>query len=156
TQKLWNEFRAKIDRYVEGVKAPLRGKLRDIVAPAGGDAQVGPAQIALAFEFAESLGTVDNPLHGVAESLKEVTQAVDPADAVAAAISGKAITSLTDEDYGRAEGVISMVGLFKKDVGKWVVVLPSGERRSLQPVEHAEAAQRVRESLVQCQKAFGL
>jgi hypothetical protein len=117
---------------------------------------VGAAQIASAFEFAESLGTTDNPLRAVADSLKQVAQEVDPADAVAAAISGKAITSLTDEDYGRAEGVVSMASLFKKDVGKWTVVLPSGERRPLQPVEHAEAAQRVKESLSQCQEAFGL
>src|SRR5262249_29612064 len=131
-------------------------KLRDIVSPGGGEAQVGAAQIASALEFAESLGTTDNPLRAVADSLKQVTPEVDPADAVAAAISGKAITSLTDEDYGRAEGVVSMAGLIKKDVGKWVVLLPSGERRSLQPVEHPEAAQKVRESLSQCQKAFGL
>ena len=156
TQKLWKEFRTKIDRYVEGVKAPLRAKLRDIVSPEGGDARVGSAQIASAFEFAESLGAEDNPLHAVAESLKDTPQEVDPADAVAAAISGKSIASLTDEDYGRAEGVVSMAGLLKKDVGKWVVVLPSGERRSLDPVEHAEAAQRVRESLNQCQQTFGL
>src|SRR5262249_24582116 len=62
TQQLWKDFRTKIDRYVEGVKAPLRGKLRDIVSPGGGDAQVGPSQMASAFDFAGSLGTVDNPL----------------------------------------------------------------------------------------------
>ena len=49
-----------------------------------------------------------------------------------------------------------MAGLLRKDLGKWVLILPSGQRRSITPVEHAEAAQRILESLTQCQEVFGL
>jgi hypothetical protein len=52
-------------------------------------------------------------------------------DEIAAAVSGKTPTALTEEDYGRAVGVVEMASVFRQLARQFAVVLPSGERRVL-------------------------
>jgi hypothetical protein len=155
-QKVWLDFCTKINRHVEGMKAPVRMRLRELVNSKPGVAAVDAGEVAAALSFTEKLPPGDNPLKQVYDRVKEAPQGADVTDIVASAISGKPVTSLTDEDYGRAEGVLRMTPLVKPDTSKYVLVTPSGERRSLPAVENPPAAQAVTEDLSRSLKTFGL
>jgi len=156
-QKLWLEFCTKLNRHVEGMKAPVRMRLRELVSAKPGVTAVDAGEVATALEFTESLtASGDNPLRQVYQRVKDAPQEADVTDIVASAISGKPVTSLTDEDYGRAEGVLRMAPLVKHDAGSYVLLTPNGERHSLPAIENAAAAEALAEDLVKSLRAFGL
>jgi hypothetical protein len=130
--KLWKEFRARVERHVDGIKAPVRSRLREITSIEPTNDLGASAHIAQKLKDLSGLCGDDNPLGRVVEKLDAGTEVGDLVEEVAAAISSKAASSLTDEDYGRAAGVLEMAASLPAERG--TVILPSGERRSLQAV----------------------
>lgn len=155
-QKVWLDFCTKINRHVEGMKAPVRMRLRELVNSKPGVTAVDAGEVASALSFTEKLPPGDNPLKQVYDRVKEAPHGADVTDIVASAISGKPVTSLTDEDYGRADGVLRMTSLVKPDTSNYMLVTPSGERRSLPTVENPSASRAITEDLLRSLQTFGL
>jgi hypothetical protein len=155
-QKMRLDFCTKINRHVEGMKAPVRMQLRELVNSKPGATAVDAGEVAATLSFTEKLPPGDNPLKQVYDRVKDAPQGADVTDIVASAISGKPVASLTDEDYGRAEGVLRMTPLVKPDTSNYVLVAPSGERRSLPAVENSPASQAITEDLSRSLRTFGL
>ena len=84
----WREIRDRIERYVEGIKATVRAKVRDIIPNTGTDPVNPKAALAQVLRSFASGDENDNqPLLQVIEKLETADNA-DMADAVASAITG--------------------------------------------------------------------
>ena len=107
------------------------------------------AKVVAAFlEAGNACGGDDNPFKRIAERVA-ATSPADPIEAVAAAVSGKPPAALTDEDFGKASGILEAAAAVRKQEaqhrasGHYVVVLPSGECRSLKSPLQKDAEKRV-------------
>ncbi len=155
-ERTWRDLRSKVDRYVEGVRAPLRTAVRELVMasePRGTASEpetpgTSAKVVAALLEAGNACGGDDNPFKRIAERVA-ATSPADPIEAVAAAVSGKPPAALTDEDFGKASGILEAAAAVRKQEaqhrasGHYVVVLPSGERRSLKSPLQKDAEKRV-------------
>jgi hypothetical protein len=131
--QFWRDWKARIDRHVEGVRAPLRVKLRDLADLARKNISEPDVPVVETLRRLDDVIQNNSPIRSVVEKLQQPGDSGDVIDDIASAISGKAATALTDEDYGRAVGVIEMASVFQKLVSQFAVILPTGERRVLEP-----------------------
>ena len=129
--KFWKSFRDKVDRHIDGIKAPLRNKVKDIAGPdCSGITGISNGLIK-ALEDVESLVVEGNPFQKVIQKVQNTEPGTDPIDSIASAISDKSPQNLTEEDYGRAIGILDVAQYLKKTDGRYVIILPSGEKRFL-------------------------
>ena len=141
--------RDRVERYVEGIKATVRAKIRDIIPNAGVDAANPKAAFAQVLRSFGSGNANDNqPLLQVVETLETADNA-DVADAVTSAITGVPAAKLTEGDYARTGGYIEALSIAQKQrveqqgAGIFLVTLPSGEVRRLPAQEVSQRAGRV-------------
>ena len=116
--------------------------MRDLVA--GGESEESPtaAKVITALKEAGKVcGGADNPFQRIATRLTESNQG-DSIEVLTAAVCGKSPVSLTDEDFGKASGIIESAAAIRKQEelhrasGNYIIILPSGERRTL--MSHSE------------------
>jgi hypothetical protein len=135
----WRDLREKIDRHVEGVKAPVRTAVRTLLGSQESD------EPATTTKLADAMRSVGNLLGDQGGSFRQIAAKLgtenhpDPAVGLSAALAGKPPESLTDEDFGRARGVMDVTATLRRQQeeqrarGQYVVLLPSGGRRTLSP-----------------------
>ena len=145
----WRALREKIERHVEGVKVPVRTAVRTLV---GGQDSEEPVTIT---RLAEVIRSVSDLVGGQGSRFQQIADKLDdedypdPAVALPAVLSGKPPESLTDEDFGRARGVVEVAVTLREQqrqqqaAGQYVVLLPSGERRNLSPPPEPGADDRI-------------
>lgn len=155
-ERTWRDLRSKVDRYVEGVRAPLRTAVRELVAASEPLATASEPEtpgtsakvVAALQEAGKACGGDDNTFKRIADRVAAASPA-DPIEAVAAAVSGKPPAALTDEDFGKASGILEAAAAVRKQEaqhrasGQYMVVLPSGERRSLKSALQEDAEKQV-------------
>ena len=104
----WRRIRTKIDRYVEGVRAPLRAQIREISGVDTSEDRKAFDKLASTLKAIETHGAADNPLSRAINKLETMPEGADCLDEVAAAIANKTAATLTQEDYGNALGTLKM------------------------------------------------
>lgn len=145
----WRELHDRIERYVEGIKATVRIRIRDII-PTSDTGTVNPktAFVKILTSFCESSGNSDQPFDQVVERLKTIDN-TDVADAVTSAITGTPTAKLTEKDYARTGGYIEALSLIQEQQAKrhatgiFLVTLPSGDAKRLPVVGESQDAEQV-------------
>jgi hypothetical protein len=155
TTRLWRDLRTKINRYVDGVKAPVRSAIREAARLRPDEASVDPSRLASVMKPLERLASSNTPIREIVDRLNAVPDTGDIVDKVTAAIANKSANSLTDEDFGRAAGVLEVAAALALDDGKATILLPSG-KRTLAAVVHPEAKRRIEEDVHAWHDKFGL
>jgi hypothetical protein len=143
TTSLWREFRNKISRYVEGVKAPVRSILRDVVKLKPEERGLNLDKVVEAIKPLQRFATENDSIRKVIERLENAPEGGDLAEEVAAAIANKPTANLTDEDFGRAAGMLEVIAAISPPKDGTVVLLPNGERRVLPSVQESAIFARV-------------
>lgn len=152
----WDSFRTKIDRCIEGIKAPLRTKIKALVgSDYSGNKGISNGLVEV-LDKVNTFDTDNNPIQKAVEGLKQARPNSDPIDNVASAISDKPPENLTEEDYGRASGILEMAQLLKGKEGDLEILLPTGERRKLLDITDDEAKQKICDDVSVWFKEFSL
>jgi len=145
----WRALREKIERHVEGVKVPVRTAVRTLVGEPDSEEPVTTSKLA------EVIRSVSDVVGGPGSRFQQIADKLDhedypdPAVALPAVLSGKPPESLTDEDFGRARGVVEVAVTLREQqrqqqaAGQYVVLLPSGQRRNLSPPAEPGAEVRI-------------
>jgi hypothetical protein len=169
-QRVWREFREKIARYVEGVKAPVREAIRTALGTGpDGSERTSPTDLSVLIRSASTIvGQPGNPLSQVADRLAD-QGSEDAAVLLAVAVTGKTAAALTDEDFGRAKGIMDIAGPLAKQQaelakqqkeqkarGDYVVSLPNGQRRTIAAVAESVRESAIVADLVAWQSRFSL
>jgi hypothetical protein len=149
TVKLWRGFRERLGRQVEGARAPVRRQLLS----AGGDLP----------KVVESLRKVEAVAGGGNSVITPIVQRLEASDGkadlieqVVAAISNKETRQLSQEDYGRASGILEIIQSFTPPQGHITIVLPSGGRKELPTFTHDQAREHIRRAVQDWQSAYSL
>jgi hypothetical protein len=162
-ERVWRALRGKIDRYLEGVKAPVREAIRTAleIKPGGREGEDMRELSNVIRSAGEMVGETENSLCQVAQRLAEQSSE-DIVISLATAVSGKAASALTDEDFGRAAGMMEVTSALAKQQaehasrGQYLIVLPNGQRRTIVgPVEHEPDGSIIAE-LADWRKRFSL
>jgi len=162
-ERVWHSLRGKIDRYLEGVKAPVREAIRTALENGTeGEDMENAAELSNVMRSASELvGATDNPLSRVAQRLADAPSE-DVVVSLASAVSGKTASALTDEDFGRAAGMMEIASALAKERseqsvrGQYVVVLPNGGRRTIAGPGEREQDGAIVADLLDWRKKFSL
>jgi len=145
----WRALREKIERHVEGVKVPVRTAVRTLVGGQDSEEPVTTTKLVEVIRSVSDLvGGPESRFQQIADRLEQ-EDCADPAVALPAVLAGKPAESLTDEDFGRARGVIEVAVTLREQqrqqqaAGQYVVLLPSGQRRDLSPPTEPGAEVRI-------------
>ena len=109
----------------------------------------------------EAVGATDNPLSRVAQRLADAPPE-DVVVSLASAVSGKTASALTDEDFGRAAGMMEIASALAKERseqsarGQYLVVLPNGQRRVITGPGDCEQDGSIVADLVDWRRRFSL
>ena len=153
TEGVWRDFHTRVSRYVEGVKAPVRSVIRDISGAAG--ETDAAQQVQQALRILPTAGTQDG-LKKAGERLSQLTTTTnDPIDNIVSALADRPVANLTEEDYGRAVGVLEVVSRFRNSDG-YTVCLPSGESVVIPQCENPEVLGRIVTALEELEKDLSL
>jgi len=149
TVKLWRGFRERLDRQVEGARAPVRRHLLG----AGNDLP----EVVASLRKAEVLaGTGNSVIAPIVQRLAASNGKSDLLDEVVAAISNKETRQLNQEDYGRASGILEVIQSLTPTQDCTTVLLPNGGRLELPAFSHEQASAQIRETVQSWQTAFSL
>lgn len=147
--KRWREFRTAVERYVDGVRAPLRASIREITGVESTEGSETPSRLIDALQSIDDFGLPDNPIRQIADKLASASTDADPLGQIAAAVSQKTIEDLTEEDYGKAVGVLEVASALKKvrtdrkEKAEYELISPAGIKKVVITFDHGEAANHV-------------
>jgi hypothetical protein len=112
--KFWRNLEAQIDRHVEGVKAPFRLAVRELLGTSETDAMIAQNLI----ELIETLHIPADEFNKFEDIIEKIggyfSSSQDVYESIASAICNKNPESLTEEDYGIARGTVQMLKLLPK------------------------------------------
>lgn len=162
-ERVWRSLRGKIDRYLEGVKAPVREAIRTALnfGTDGQESQNAAGLSSVMRSASEAVGATDNPLSRVAQRLADAPPE-DIVVSLASAVSGKIASALTDEDFGRAAGMMEIASALANERseqiarGQYLVVLPNGQRRMITGSGECEPDGSIVADLVDWRRRFSL
>ena len=162
-ERVWRSLRGKIDRYLEGVKAPVREAIRTALnfGTDGEESENAAGLSSVMRSASEFVGATDNPLSRVAQQLADAPPE-DVVVSLASAVSGKTASALTDEDFGRAAGMMEIASALAKERseqsarGQYLVVLPNGQRRMITGPGECEQDGSIVADLVDWRRRFSL
>lgn len=158
----WRALREKIERHIEGVKVPVRTAVRTLIGEPDSEEPVTTSKLA------EVIRSVSDVVAGPGSRFQQIADQLDhedypdPAVALPAVLAGKPAESLTDEDFGRARGVVEVAVTLREQqrqqqaAGQYVVLLPSGQRRNLSPLTEPGAADRIAADIQRWRDQTGL
>jgi hypothetical protein len=153
---LWRDFRTKISRHVEGIKASVRSAIRDVARVKPEETRVDYTRVVQAIKPLEKLAPNNAPIKEIVKRLNAPQEAGDIVEKVAAAIANKTPASLTDEDYGRAAGMLEIAAAIGVEDNKATILLPVGEKRTLHEVVHPEAQSQIKSDVQVWRSTFNL
>lgn len=149
TTRIWRDFRERLGRQVEGAKAPVRRQLQNI----GSKREDVVESLRRVEAFA---GPENRVIAPIVERLAAGNGNGDLIEEIVAAVSGKEVRQLKDEDFGRASGMLEVLQSIAPPAGRVTIILPDGNRSELTEFAHEDALRQVREALAGWQTAFGL
>ena len=158
----WRSFRTTLERYVDGVRAPLREAVREVADVDSTDDTDTSDRLVDVLRSVDNFGTETNPIREVADRLSDVSVDADPLQEIAVAISKKSADRLTEEDYGRAVGVLEVAGAIKKARAQrgsnceYEVLFPDGKRQVFIGFQNEEAATSLASALEEVAGRFSL
>lgn len=158
----WRQYKTTVERYVDGVKAPLRTAILRISGQESTANPETPKIIGKALRELDSEFSDNYPLFRSLDALDQTMEDSDPLDAVASAISGKASVKLTEEDFGKAIGVLEIASAIKDANNKrcerdeFEIVEPNGKRRRFGRFQHEEGLALVSRQLHQLASEFSI
>ena len=105
----------------------------------------------------EAIAGADNSVIGpIARRLAASDGKGELIEEVVAAVSNKETRQLSQEDYGRAAGILEVIQSLAPPQGRTTVVLPDGSKRDLPHFVHEQASAQVRDAVRGWQTAFSL
>lgn len=154
TLKIWRDFRARLDRQIEGHRAPIRRQLQNV-----GNDREGVVE---SLRRAEAI--IENSMIApIVARLAKSEGEVDLIEEIVAAVANKEARQLSQEDYGRASGILEVLQSFTPQVqsftpqaGNITVVLPNGTRRKVPEFTHDEAFHQIQLGIKGWQQTFSL
>jgi hypothetical protein len=149
TTRIWRDFRERLGRQVEGVKAPVRRQLQNISSKKE-DVVESLRRVAL---FA---GPENRVIAPIVERLAARNSNGDLIEDIVAAVSGKEVRQLKDEDFGRASGMLEVLQSIAPPAGRVTIITPDGNRSELAEFAHEDALRQMRDVLASWQAAFAL
>lgn len=149
TKRIWRDFRERLDRQVEGAKAPVRRQLQNI----GSKKEDVVESLRRAEAFAGPENRVITP---IVDRLAAGDGKGDLIEEIVAAVSGKEVRQLSQEDYGRASGMLEVLQSITPPAGRVTIIMPDGKRNALTEFTHEEALRQVKDALAAWQTAFSL
>lgn len=147
TIKIWRDFRERLGRQIEGHRAPLRRQLQNV-----GNDRKGVVE---SLRRAEAM-TDNRMIAPIMQRLKESDGEGDLIEEIVAAVANKEARQLSQEDYGRASGILEVLQSFTPAAGNITVVLPNGTRRKIPEFAHENAGQQIRLAIKGWQEQFAL
>lgn len=162
-ERVWEGLRGKIERHIEGVKAPVREAIRTALDIKRSDDSEERAEdlSGVMRSLGQIVETAENPFSQVAQRLDQ-DSSEDMAVSVAAAVSGKPPSSLTDEDFGRATGMLEIASVLAKERfeqkarGEYVIILPNGRKKTITPPDERPREDLAATELVDWRRRFSL
>jgi hypothetical protein len=149
TTRLWRDFREQIDRQVEGAKAPIRRQLQKVGSDREG--------VVESLRKVEAFAGPDNRVIGsIVERLAASDGKGEFIEEVVAAVANKEARQLSQEDYGRASGILEVIQSLAPTSGRMTVIMPDGGRREFPEFAHDEAVVQVRQAVRGWRDAFSL
>jgi hypothetical protein len=149
TVRLWRDFREQLGRQVEGARAPVRRQLQNV-----GKDRVG---IVESLRKVEALAGPENRVIApIVERLAASDGKAELIEEVVAAVANKEARQLSQEDYGRASGILEVIQSLTPAAGRVTVILPDGRRREFPEFSHEQALPQILQSVRDWQAAFAL
>ena len=149
TVRLWQDFRERLGRQIE-VRAPRCGARSKTSATIGGSRRVDSGG------SSRSRGLDNGLIRPIVQRLVASAGNAELIEEVVAAVSNKETRQLSQEDYGRASGILEVLQSLAPHGGRTAVVLPDGSRRDLPAFAHEQASVQMRETVRGWQVAFSL
>ena len=147
TLKIWRDFRERLDRQIEGHRAPIRRQLQNV-----GNDREGVVE---SLRWAEAI-TENSIIAPIMQRLAESDGKGDLIEEIVAAVANKEARQLNQEDYGRASDILEVLQSFTPPAGNISLVLPNGTRRKVPEFSHEEACRQIRLAIKGWQQTFSL
>jgi len=147
TLKIWRDFRERLDRQIEGHRAPIRRQLQNV----GNDRE----GIVESLRRAEAI-TENSIIAPIMQRLAESDGEGDLIEEIVAAVANKEARQLNQEDYGRASGILEVLQSFTPPAGNISLVLPNGTRRKIPEFSHEEACRQIRLAIKGWRQTYSL
>jgi hypothetical protein len=158
----WGNYRLAIERYVDGVRAPVNKILREISGPDAVQDGQAVAKITAAIGEAGGQFGETSVFKKTFDSLVREGKPDSTIEEVIGVITGKRPENLTEEDYGKAAGILEIASDIQKSNENRrqrqsiEVVEPSGKRTQYNLVEHKEAISWIEQKLHELAEQFSL
>ncbi|MBP3955362.1 hypothetical protein J8F10_08725 [Gemmata sp. G18] len=149
TVRLWRDLRERLGRQVEGARAPVRRQLQNV----GNDRDGVVESLRKVEAFA---GPENRVISSIMERLAASDGKGELIEEVVAAVANKEARQLSQEDYGRASGILEVIQSLAPSKGKMTVIMPDGGRREFPEFTHDEALVQVRQALRGWRDTFAL
>ena len=160
--KHWSVYRTAVERFVDGVRAPIRAIVREISGPTVGDDDRMSSVIAKALRNAAAQFSQDSILSRTSDILEQEPEIPKTLESVVAALSKKRPENLTEEDYGKAAGILEITAEIKRndeqrrERQEYELVEPDGKRRRFAKIENREATEWFKHRLSDLIEQFSL
>jgi hypothetical protein len=160
--KHWGHYRLAIERYVDGVRAPVNKILRELSGPDVDKDGQAIAKITAAIGEAGSQLGETSIFKKTFDCLVAEGKPDSTIEEMIGVITGKRPENLTEEDYGKAAGILEVASDIKKsndnrrERQSIEIVEPSGKRTEYTLVEHKEAISWVMQKLCELADLFSL
>lgn len=160
--KHWGGYRLAVERYVDGVRAPVNKIVRELVGPENAKEGKSTAKITDAIGLAGIQFGEDSIFKRTFDSLVKEGKPENTIEEVIGVITNKRPENLTEEDYGKAAGFLEITAEIKKNEEsrkerqEFEIVEPSGKRQRFVRVENQKASEWFKHRLLELVEQFSL
>ncbi|HBJ34340.1 MAG TPA: hypothetical protein DDZ51_06170 [Planctomycetaceae bacterium] len=160
--KHWGDYRLAIERYVDGVRAPLHKIIRELTGTETAEDERAPSMVTEAIGFARGQFGEDSIFGRTYENLVREGGPEKTIEDVIGVITSKRPENLTEEDYGKAAGFLEITAEIQKgevsrrERQEFEVAEPNGNRNRFIRVENLEASKWIEAKLHEFAQLFSL
>jgi len=160
--KHWGGYRLAIERYVDGVRAPVHKIVRELSGPENAQDGKSSAKITDAIGLAGIQFGEDSIFQRTFDCLVKEGKPESTIEEVIGVITSKRPENLTEEDYGKAAGFLEITAEIQKNEEsrkqrqEFEIVEPSGKRRRFMRVENPQATEWLEHRLRELIEKFTL
>lgn len=158
----WGSYRLAIERYVDGVRAPVHKIVRELSGPENSEDGKSSSKITDAIGQAGILFGEQSIFKRTFDSLVKEGKPESTIEEVIGVITSKRPENLTEEDYGKAAGFLEITAEIQKSEEsrkqrqEFEIVEPSGKRRRVVRVENPRASEWFEQKLRELIEQFSL
>jgi len=158
----WGGYRLAIERYVDGVRAPVNKIVRELSGPDATQDGQAVAKITEAIGIAGSQFGESSIFKKTFDCLVKEVKPDSTIEEMIGVITGKRPENLTEEDYGKAAGILEITSEIQKSNEcrrqrqEIEVVEPSGRRTQFTLIQNPEASKWIEQKLCELAERFSL